>query len=59
MDGRKLSASYRRPWLREFFRALGTGGTLEFDPVDFLERVMDIVSFHRPQWVAGLPAEAE
>lgn len=50
-DGWRFHAQYTAPWLREIVRKLNLAGTLEYDPVDFIERLVEIVSIHRPQWI--------
>lgn len=50
-DHWNFHAHYTAPWLREMVRKLNLGGTLEYDPVDFIERLAEIVSANRSQWL--------
>jgi hypothetical protein len=50
-DGWCFQAHYTAPWLREMLRKFNLGGTLEYDPVDFIERLVEIVQTHRPRWL--------
>lgn len=50
-DGWTFDVRYRAPWVREMFRRFNLGGTLEYDPVDFIERLVEIISLHRPAWI--------
>jgi hypothetical protein len=50
-DGWEFHASYTAPWLREMVRRLNLGGTLEYDPVDFIERLIEVVSESRRGWL--------
>lgn len=52
-DGWVFEVHYAAPWFREFFRKLSLGGTPEYDPVDFLERLVEIVRVNRPEWLAA------
>ncbi len=50
-DGFFFEMHYSAPWIREIFRKLNLGGTPEYDPVDFIERLVEIVVFNRPHWI--------
>lgn len=56
-DGWAFHAHYTAPWLREIVRKLNLGGTLEYDPVDFIERLVEIVGFHRKHWLAAVAVD--
>jgi hypothetical protein len=51
-DGWEFDIRYSKPWFRELFRKINAGGTLESDPVDFTECVIEAISFNRPAWVS-------
>lgn len=51
-DGWGLEVTYRAPTVREALRRLNVGGTLEYDPVDFIERLVEVMKSNRPGWVA-------
>lgn len=50
-DGWSFHVRYRAPLLREALRRFNLGNTLEYDPVDFVERLIEIVANHRPNWL--------
>jgi hypothetical protein len=54
-DGWSFESRYRRPFLRELWWRLNVGGTLDEQPVDFIEKVVSIVSEARPQWLVLSP----
>lgn len=50
-DDWTFHAHYEAPWLREMVRKLNLGGTPEYDPVDFIERLVEIVVTNRRHWL--------
>lgn len=50
-DGWSFESRYRRPLLRELWWRLNVGGTLDEQPVDFIEKMVAIVSEARPKWI--------
>ena len=52
-DGWKYNATYRSPWIRETIRRILFGGpnTLEYNPVDLIERLVEVVETYRPDWM--------
>ncbi|AWH30914.1 hypothetical protein [Stenotrophomonas sp. YAU14A_MKIMI4_1] len=54
-DGWCFESRYRRQVLREMWWRLNVGGTLDDQPVDFIEKLVTIVSETRPQWIAVDP----
>jgi hypothetical protein len=50
-DGWSFQAHYRAPYVREFLRRLNLGNTVEYAPVDFIERLIEVIHFNRPHWL--------
>jgi len=50
-DGWKVRVSYRTPFFREILRRMDVGGTLEYQPVDYFQGLVEFVSCNRPQWI--------
>jgi hypothetical protein len=54
-DGWTFRVDYSAPFVRESIRRLVHGDTLEYDPADFIERLVEVVTFNRPEWVMADP----
>jgi hypothetical protein len=52
-DGWTFHIGYSAPWVHELIRKLIYGNTLDYDPADFIERLVEVIGFNRPQWIAG------
>jgi hypothetical protein len=50
-DGWEFRKEYRRPWFREFFRKALYGSSIDYDPVDIVERLVEVVRVNRPHWL--------
>ncbi|MGG2100807.1 hypothetical protein [Stenotrophomonas sp. NRRL B-14846] len=52
-DGWSFRTKYTAPFIREFFMQMNVGGTLDAQPVDFIEQIITVVAELRPDWIAG------
>jgi hypothetical protein len=47
----EFKTRYRPPFVRELVRSMNFKGTLEYDPIDFVERLVEVLRQHRPAWL--------
>lgn len=52
-DGWNFKVTYTAPLIREFFMRMNVGGTLDAQPVDFIEQIMMVVAELRPDWIVA------
>jgi hypothetical protein len=50
-DGWHCEVHYRARFLREALRKMVWAQTLEYDPIDFIDQMVDVVRVNRPSWL--------